>query len=97
MAESSTTATETIQIFARVRPCREKSGNKRYQLDQPVAEDEKPQLHFTIPKNEADGLINNTRENYDFRFNRVFDQQTTQEEVFDVVAKNVVDRYEGMT
>ena len=36
-----------------------------------------------------DGYINNKRDQYKFKFERVFPQDTTQEEVFDVVAKPV--------
>ena len=93
-----TTSSDAIRIFARIRPCREKGGSsqlrKNYRLDQAEpTEEQEPQLHFCLPKNETQGLINNSRENYDFRFHRVFDQATSQEEVFDVVAKEVVDRW----
>lgn len=88
--------TETIKIFGRVRPCKDREVNskKRYTLDQPEpGYEDTPQLHFYLPKDEHQGLINNSRETYDFKFNRVFDQRTSQEEVFDRVAKDVVDRY----
>ncbi|KAI9143509.1 P-loop containing nucleoside triphosphate hydrolase protein [Paraphysoderma sedebokerense] len=82
----------TIKIFARIRPLRPNAkAKKRYQLDGPIPTDEGiPQLHFEVPKDESHGYINNQKERYDFRFDRVFDMDTKQEEVFDVVAKDVV-------
>ena len=94
----------TIKIFARIRPSKHAGNNnnnnndnpnhRRYSLDQaePGLQNT-PQLHFHMPKDETQGLINNSRENYDYRFHRVFDQITKQEEVFDVIAKPVVDKY----
>lgn len=86
-----TSSSETIKIFARIRPCKEQASsrgsqlrNKTYRLDgADPGEDDEPQLHFNLPKDQAQGLINNSRENYDFWFNRVFDQDTSQQEVFD--------------
>ncbi|ORZ38911.1 P-loop containing nucleoside triphosphate hydrolase protein [Catenaria anguillulae PL171] len=40
--------------------------------------------------NEAGGLINHTKEHFGFRFDRVFDDRATQEEVFDHVAKDII-------
>lgn len=98
---------ETIKIFARIRPCRtqlrlkgyseEESRNKYYRLDPDSDSDHSgkriPQLHFFLPKAENQGLINHSREKYDFWFHRIFNEVTTQDEVFDVAAKEVVDRY----
>jgi hypothetical protein len=74
-----------------------KRPNFSYTLDQqPDAtisdeDDLLPQLHIAMNKDDSQGLVNNSRERFDFRFTRLFDQSTTQEEVFDNVAKGVVD------
>ncbi|XP_053407299.1 kinesin-like protein KIF6 [Mercenaria mercenaria] len=78
---------QTIQIFARIKPTKAKAGV--YDIDN---DDEGlPRLTFNIPRELADGFINNKRENYKFRFQKVFDQKAQQDEIFDHVAKPVVD------
>ncbi|KAJ3298827.1 Kinesin- protein 6 [Rhizoclosmatium sp. JEL0117] len=93
----------SIKIFVRVRPPR-KNDTKlhltpgRY-VCSPGDDEELPKIAFRLPKDAEQGLINNQKENYDYRFNRVFDQSTSQEEVFDHVAKDVIlnamDGYNG--
>ena len=51
-----------------------------------------PKLSFVVPKDLASGFINNKKEEYSFRFDRLFDQYTKQDEIFDNVAKDVVDK-----
>lgn len=78
---------QTIQIFARLKPTKGKTG--LYDIDD---DDEgQPRLTFHLPRDLADGFINNKRENYKFRFQKVFDQRAQQDEVFDHVAKPVID------
>uniref|UniRef100_A0A7S4G779 Kinesin-like protein n=1 Tax=Eutreptiella gymnastica TaxID=73025 RepID=A0A7S4G779_9EUGL len=43
-----------------------------------------------MDKSAAGGLVNNTREDFSFKFARVFDTPTTQEEIFDGIARSVV-------
>ncbi|TPX57666.1 hypothetical protein PhCBS80983_g03680 [Powellomyces hirtus] len=97
----SANAPATIQIYARVRPAR---ANSKFPVDPDrywynAAEQDKPRIGFRIPKDQAAGMVNNQREAYDFRFDRIFDMTSGQEEVFDVVAKPVVlsvmDGYNG--
>lgn len=86
----------TIKIFARVRPVNRKLkfNPSRYKVEPSLGEEDPyPKLTFHIPKDEAQGLINNSKEDYDFRFDRIFDTDTKQEEIFDNVAKPVVERY----
>lgn len=77
-----------IQIFARAKPTKQKLAGP-YE----VFEDEGggPGIAFTVPKDLADGYINNKREVYKFRFNKVFDQDCKQDEVFEDVAQGVID------
>uniref|UniRef100_A0A7N8WUX3 Kinesin family member 6 n=1 Tax=Mastacembelus armatus TaxID=205130 RepID=A0A7N8WUX3_9TELE len=49
-------------------------------------------LEFMVPRDLADGFINNKRERYKFRlFQKVFDQSVKQEEIFENIAKPVAD------
>ncbi|XP_066531447.1 kinesin-like protein KIF6 isoform X2 [Hoplias malabaricus] len=78
---------QTIQIFARVRPT-DKSPAV-YSVDNEVQGGGR--LEFVIPRDLADGFINNKRESYRFRFQKVFDQVTKQEDIFETIAKPVAD------
>ncbi|XP_050989241.1 kinesin-like protein KIF6 isoform X2 [Labeo rohita] len=85
---------QTIQIFARVKPT--KKPTAEYFVD---SEEQGGSLEFVVPRDLADGVINNKRENYKFRFQRVFDQTANQEEIFEAIAKpvaeNVLAGYNG--
>ncbi|VDI22535.1 kinesin family member 6/9 [Mytilus galloprovincialis] len=78
---------QTIQIFGRVKPTRSKAG--LYEIDED--DESHPRLTITVPRELADGFVNNKKENYKFRFQKVFDQSTQQDEIFDNVAKPVAD------
>ncbi|KAJ3128891.1 Kinesin- protein 6 [Nowakowskiella sp. JEL0407] len=96
-----------IKIYARVRPPQitksharlHLSGNRYWVKENNAETESKQKIGFRVPKDQAQGLINNQRENYEFRFDWVFDVDTGQEEVFDKVAKEVVvsalDGYNG--
>ncbi|CAG5136734.1 unnamed protein product, partial [Candidula unifasciata] len=79
---------QTIQIFARIKPTKQtKTG--LYEIDD---DDEGcPRLQLIVPRELAAGFINNKKENYSFRFNKIFDQKTLQDEVFACVAQPVID------
>uniref|UniRef100_A0A8C9YPQ8 Kinesin family member 6 n=1 Tax=Sander lucioperca TaxID=283035 RepID=A0A8C9YPQ8_SANLU len=67
-----------------------------FTLTQPVYSvdnDEKTgaSLEFLVPKDLADGFVNNKRECYKFRFLKLFDQAAKQEEIFENIAKPVAD------
>jgi len=81
MKEKNTT--DGIQIFLRIRPSKKAKGY----VD--VDEADNSALNFHIPKND-DLIVNNTRENYRFKFNGILPQQTQQEEVFDKVGRQAV-------
>ncbi|XP_030643230.1 kinesin-like protein KIF6 [Chanos chanos] len=78
---------QSIQIFARVKPTSESTSV--------YAVEDKEQgcnhLEFVVPKDLAHGFINNKRERYKFRFQKVFDQEAKQEEIFEAIAKPVAD------
>ncbi|MGH0149478.1 UNVERIFIED_CONTAM: hypothetical protein FKN15_035436 [Acipenser sinensis] len=48
-------------------------------------------LEFLIPHDLADGFVNNKKETYRFKFQKVFDQGAKQEDVFENIAKPVAD------
>lgn len=77
-----------IQIFARAKPTKQKLAGiyEVYEDDNGTS-----CLAFTVPKDLADGYINNKREVYKFRFDRVFDQDSKQDEIFEEVAQGVID------
>uniref|UniRef100_A0A8C1WGJ8 Kinesin-like protein n=1 Tax=Cyprinus carpio TaxID=7962 RepID=A0A8C1WGJ8_CYPCA len=78
---------QTIQIFARVKPTKKQTAVS-YFVD---CEEQGGSLEFVVPRDLADGVINNKRENYKFRFQKVFDQTANQEEIFEAIAKPVAD------
>ncbi|EDL23640.1 mCG53034, isoform CRA_b [Mus musculus] len=87
---------QTIQIFARVKPTVRKQqqgvrtiGPGIYSID----EDEKltHSLEIVLPRDLADGFVNNKRESYKFKFQRIFDQEAKQEIIFEIIAKPVAE------
>ncbi|XP_053458754.1 kinesin-like protein KIF6 [Nycticebus coucang] len=80
---------QTIQIFARVKPPVRKQQQGIYSID----ENEKltPSLEIILPRDMADGFVNNKRENYKFKFQRIFDQEANQETIFENIAKPVAE------
>ncbi|NXW28674.1 KIF6 protein, partial [Phaetusa simplex] len=58
-----------------------------------VDDDEKPlsSLEIIVPRDLADGFINNKRESYKFKFQKIFDQEAKQDVVFDSIAKPVAE------
>ncbi|KAJ8401237.1 hypothetical protein AAFF_G00388190 [Aldrovandia affinis] len=83
---------QTIQIFARIRPT--KKTTSVYAVDE---EEERvgSTLEFVVPRDLADGFINNKKESYRFRFQKVFDQEARQEDIFESIAKPVADNVLG--
>ncbi|XP_021115533.1 kinesin-like protein KIF6 isoform X2 [Heterocephalus glaber] len=80
---------ETIQIFARLKPPSRKHQQGIYSID----EDEKltPSLEIILPRDLADGFVNNKRESYRFKFQRIFDHDAKQEIIFENIAKPVAE------
>ncbi|XP_062295789.1 kinesin-like protein KIF6 [Scomber scombrus] len=78
---------QTIQIFARIKPT--KKTTTVYSVDN--EEQTGAALEFVVPRDLADGFVNNKRECYKFRFQKVFDQAAKQEDIFEKIAKPVAD------
>ena len=79
-----------IKIYGRIKPIKQAYPG----IEISSTEGHEDQISFALPKNEADGLVNNRKELFNFRFTHMFPDTTTQEEIFDVVAKPVVERWE---
>ena len=73
-----------IEIFARVRPTKRPAG--LFEIDYA---DHAVTVHQ--PRDQTMGLVNNSREHYNFAFSRVLDASTDQDTVFEAVAQPVVD------
>ncbi|NXI63815.1 KIF6 protein, partial [Anseranas semipalmata] len=58
-----------------------------------VDDDEKSvsSLEIIVPHDLADGFVNNKRESYKFKFQKIFDQEAKQDVVFDSIAKPVAE------
>jgi kinesin family member 6/9 len=72
-----------ISIYLRVRPTKKPSGFFKFDR-------EEGKVDFEVPVEQIHGHVNNTRQNYKFRFNGLFDMKANQEEVFDGVAVGAV-------
>ncbi|XP_029622712.1 kinesin-like protein KIF6 isoform X2 [Salmo trutta] len=79
---------QSIQIFARVKPTKKTASVYCVDNEEPAGSI----LEFLVPKDLADGFINNKKETYKFRFQEVFDQTVKQEDIFEAIAKPVADR-----
>ena len=77
---------ETIQIYLRLRPCRNGSFDHPH-LD--ISSSSK-QIDIRVPI-EDQGYVNNTIRKHSYKFDKIFDSKTTQETIFNEVAKEVID------
>ncbi|XP_062475057.1 kinesin-like protein KIF6 isoform X6 [Pezoporus occidentalis] len=82
-------AKETIRVYARVKPLGRRQEAGIYSID----DDEKSlsTLEVIVPHDLADGVVNNKRESYKFKFQKIFDQEAKQDVVFDSIAKPVAE------
>ncbi|GLE04744.1 hypothetical protein PINS_up013723 [Pythium insidiosum] len=72
-----------VRIFLRVKPSKRPSGFFAWDEDTSL-------MQYTIPKDVAAGLINNSRTSYKFRFDAVIGMEAKQDEVFDRVGRPCV-------
>lgn len=78
----------SIKIFLRVRP-----DPKRRPIDQRFSVDHKfdsSSIKFHVDRRSESDVINNSVENYNFNFDRVFEPKASQEDIFNMVAKDCV-------
>ncbi|KAM4042914.1 kinesin-like protein KIF6 isoform 1-T1 [Anomaloglossus baeobatrachus] len=78
---------QTIQIYARVKPSRRPAGIYSINNEETAASS----LEIIVPRDLADGFVNNKRESYKFRFQETFDQEAKQEAIFERIAKPVAE------
>ncbi|XP_010213489.1 PREDICTED: kinesin-like protein KIF6 [Tinamus guttatus] len=80
---------ETIRVYARVKPLGRRQQAGIYSVD----EEEKSvsSLEIIVPRDLADGFVNNKRESYKFKFQKIFDQEAKQDVVFESIAKPVAE------
>lgn len=85
---------ETIQIYLRLRPTRD--GSNKH--DHISISSDKRQIDVRVPIDDQ-GYVNNTIRKHSFKFDKIYDLNTTQETMFDEVAKDVInstiDGYNG--
>ncbi|XP_072314389.1 kinesin-like protein KIF6 [Eucyclogobius newberryi] len=77
----------TIEIFARIKPAQKTSAAYSVDDDDQLG----ASLEFVVPRDLAQGFINNKKESYKFRFQKIFDQIAKQEDIFENIAKPVAD------
>ncbi|NXC32834.1 KIF6 protein, partial [Campylorhamphus procurvoides] len=84
---------ETIRVYARVKPLgrRQQAGGGGSGAGLDVEEEPLSSLEITVPRDLADGFVNNKREIYKFKFQKIFDQEAKQDVVFDSIAKPVAE------
>ena len=90
---------ETIRIYARLKPVDGQKRSCTYEtnhsgnqaLDASLNEDQ-DSIQFTVMKEVADGFVNNSREYFKFYFDGVFLCESPQADVFETVARPIVDR-----
>lgn len=84
-----------IEIFLRSRPTKRPSTffsiNVTFYIFYKELQKDENKCEFKIPKDATAGYVNNTLERHAFEFNEVFGSETTQQEIFDKIAKPVVD------
>ncbi|XP_027537570.1 kinesin-like protein KIF6 isoform X5 [Neopelma chrysocephalum] len=80
---------ETIRVYARVKPLGRRQQAGSYSVDD--EEDLLSSLEITVPRDLADGFVNNKRETYKFKFQKIFDQEAKQDVIFDSIAKPVAE------
>ncbi|CAM9871849.1 unnamed protein product [Bubo scandiacus] len=80
---------ETIRVYARVKPLGRRQQAGIYSVDND--EQSLSSLEIIVPRDLADGFVNNKRESYKFKFQKIFDQEAKQDVVFDSVAKPVAE------
>ncbi|NXX74173.1 KIF6 protein, partial [Urocolius indicus] len=80
---------ETIRVYARVKPLSRRQQAGIYSIDN--NEKSLSSLEIIVPHDLAEGFINNKRESYKFKFQKIFDQEEKQDVVFDNIAKPVAE------
>ncbi|CAH8430792.1 unnamed protein product [Heterobilharzia americana] len=95
---------QTIQIYLRLRPSNYQKHISKYSLDvsghhqheqekQPKLKPKKSKIIFECARDtQQDGVICNRKEFHNFQFDTIFDTITGQDQVFNAVAKPVIEK-----
>jgi kinesin family protein 6/9 len=78
-----------IQVFCRIRPSRGAAASKSVL----AVDAEEKKVEFNVSKANPDSsynTVNNTREQFKFQFNGLFDEGTTQGQIFETVGRKVI-------
>ncbi|CAG7828904.1 unnamed protein product [Allacma fusca] len=86
---TSSSVQRAIKIYARVKPSVHRQTTAYDIIGSGTTEEEV--LTIAVKQNPEDGYINNKPEQHSFRFSKVFDRKCTQDDVFQDVAKPVID------
>ena len=79
---------QSITVFCRVKPV-QSTKEGIYEVSTSEKGDEK--LEVQVPRLDSEGVVNNKREIHRFKFAHVFEKTTYQDQVFNRVAKGVID------
>jgi len=74
-----------IEVYGRIRP------SKLNDRSASVLSDDRRSIEFRLPRDQAAGSVNNKKELYEFKMQRIFDEQSTQHDVFEGIGRKVVD------
>eukprot|EP01137_Pigoraptor_chileana_P035581 Opistho-2@29845 len=80
-----------IEIFARIKPT--KNAYNGFQIEEPSelsTDTQSTRIQFHVKREASEGIVNNKKETYKFKFNHIFKPDATQDQVFDVMAKKVI-------
>jgi kinesin family member 6/9 len=66
------------------------SNSNSNELNYEIKNKDKNILEVRVPEEMRKGYVNNLKKSYEFKFNEIFDQDTTQEEVFNNIGQKVI-------
>jgi kinesin family protein 6/9 len=84
-AERPAVTSDRIDIYCRFRPSRN-PARSLCEIDNTTGK-----VEIKIPHVDTSGFVNNSREQYSFKFSHIFDTDASQGQVFDTLAKPIVD------
>ena len=86
-----------IETYLRLKPLLEQKNNKyknekskmiKYRIDK---DKNKSKIYIEIPKEYNQGYLNNLTKSYEFKFNDIFEPDTSQEEIFKKIGTKIID------
>lgn len=77
----------SIETFLRVRPCQDQHSFRDYS----ISEDKKTISFDNLHQFKENEYVNNSKNQSEFHFTGIFDEKTTQEDIFNSIASDVID------